>query len=338
MDISVLDIGGNFAGPAIGLRALGHRVLYYRSEPSWLSRFRLAVAQPVFDADLVVVAGSFADEQRILTQGAEAPGKLFPDEPLAESPHPAQRAVRDLWLMPRLAATKELVFVDVSDSSDVDAELLRFGGTYLKRECALGDPLSKEVSPFPFLYHPILLELEWCDRLGGVLVPFEQRQQRNEILFAGMLSHERYANRREELFVRFATENPSVVTRSLHSSSLGQVWEQLQCARASLYLAGAGQLCFRLHELAALGVPAIMPEPWTIDVPDAWHDILPPTLAQLRSPSDMLRFYRDHYHPKRAAEWLLRVVTTPQGARHASVAPDETGCAPSQADTPQPSK
>ncbi len=60
-----------------------------------------------------------------------------------------------------------------------------------------------------------------------------------------------------------------------------------------------------IRVIQTIGVPAVAMEPWAVDVPEEWKKILPCELDQVLSPADMLRFYVEHYHPKRAAQWLL---------------------------------
>ena len=68
MDCAVLDIGGNFLGPALGLRQLGHRVRYWTDSQHESIQQAAHMAgilepEPVFQADVFFYAASFSDEQ-----------------------------------------------------------------------------------------------------------------------------------------------------------------------------------------------------------------------------------------------------------------------------------
>lgn len=326
MNIGILDFGGNFVGPALGFLAQGHRVSYFCSraggrnrEDSLLGRLGWEVETPDFNADLVIVAGSFADEAWAYELGIQREAPIAPQDPLFFSINPLQRHVRDRWLEGRLREIQQrLVMVDMSDCGEVlDPFFAEHGSWRFKRELPLyGFGRSTQLHAFPFLYHPALLSVEWTVGLEQVELPLQSRQTRDEIFFAGTLDHWRYFGRRKALVDRFRRRNPQQTLRLQEGGmTCGEIWNELQLAKASLYLPGRGDLCFRLHECAALGVPLVAADELSIQMPDAWQRILPRSCQALRKPLDMLAFYHKHYHPIRAAQWLLdRVGVAPNAS------------------------
>ena len=313
MEIGVLDFGGNFVGPSLGLMSLGHRVRWFGARgveaPLALTSRDCVEPTPPLDAELVILAASFADESWAAEVGIQLDQPWDPKDPLRASINPKQRGVRDAWIDEHVDC-KRLVLVDVSDCGErLDPWFAQRGAVRFQRERPLWD-WPVDVEPFPFLYHPQMLELEFCGRLVDVILAPDQREGRDEVLFCGTVDHWRYfgARRRElSLLERQGLANRETQLRIVPCGLPPlELWRELQHARAGLYLHGRGQLCFRLHELAALGVPMLAPTPWGIQVPRAWHDIVRRDLDSLPEPLEILSFYHDHYHPCRAAEWLLR--------------------------------
>ncbi|MCB9880596.1 MAG: hypothetical protein H6832_13810 [Planctomycetes bacterium] len=325
MDIGILDFGGNFAGAALGLLAQGFEVSYFRTGPrkpqeSLLARLGWEVSEPYLRADLVIVAGSFADEAWAYELGIQREAPLAPEDPFFFSINPLQRRVRDRWLEPRLRECEHrLAVVDMSDCGEMlDPFLAQHGNWKFKRELpAYG--FDVPVEPFPFLYHPTLLTMEWSVGLDRLELPHEARQSRDEIFFAGTLQHWRYFGRRRALIHRFQKRFPRESLRVIENGmTCVEVWNELQLARAGLYLPGRGELCFRLHECAAFGVPLVAAEELSISVPDAWTRMLPTDPSKLRSSAEVLAFYHKHYHPIRAAQWLLERI----GLAPSAIAPE----------------
>ena len=313
MDIGVLDFGGNFVGPTLGLMSLGHQVRWFGARgveaPMALTSRDAVAATPPLDAELLILAASFADESWAAEVGVQLDQPWDPKDPLRASINPQQRPVRDAWI-DEYVDQKKLVLVDVSDCGErLDPWFARRGIVRFQRERPIWD-WPVEVEPFPFLYHPQMLELEFGGRLVDIVLSPEVRKDRDEVLFCGTVDHWRYfGSRRRELTILESQTlaNAGVRVRVVPAGLPPlELWRELQHARAGLYLHGRGQLCFRLHELAILGVPIVSPLPWGIEVPDAWHEILRSDLGDLPAPLEVLSFYHDHYHPSRAAEWLLR--------------------------------
>lgn len=325
MDIGILDFGGNFAGAALGLLAQGFEVSYFRTGPrqpheSLLARLGWEVSEPYFRADLVIVAGSFADEAWAYDLGIQREAPLAPEDPFFFSINPLQRRVRDRWLEPRLRECEHrLAFVDMSDCGEVlDPFFAAHGKWKFKRELPLYG-FNVDIVPFPFLYNPTLLSMEWSVGLDRLELPAEARQSRDAIFFAGTIAHWRYFGRRAALLHRFMQRYPRETLRVVQGGmTVLDVWNELQLAKAGLYLPGRGELCFRLHECAAFGVPLVAAEELTISVPDAWRRVLPIDPAHLRSSAEMLAFYHKHYHPIRAAQCLLEHI----GLAPAAITPE----------------
>lgn len=309
MRISVIDVGGNFCGPSLGLVALGHEVHYFHDgdlRPVLANAFPHRAQQPVLDADLIVIAASFGDEQRT------AENHLYGDQPVdASSPflstlNPRQAEIRSAWLARHLPATTPKIVVDMSDDSERLAPSFRdFGDVRFKREWR-PEHAAHGIDPFPFLYHALVLEFEVLGERQRFLRTPDQRANLPCLRFAGNVEHDRYAGQRARWLQQIATLEPDFRVEVVGPNlPVVQTWEALQDGRAGIYLAGTGTLCFRLHEYAAFGVPILAFGFDDSHLPSAWRDVLATSIAQVRSPVEMLQFYRDHYMPVRAAEHLL---------------------------------
>lgn len=309
MDIGVVDFGGNFLGPALGLAGLGHRVRYEAPGAEALEAplaqcFVPPAAGGPFDAPLVVVAASFADEAWAAAAGIQSDAPWNPSDPLFRSINPRQRRVRDAWLEERFARVRELVLVDMSDEGEPDPWFLRHGDRRFKRECPLW--VDAALEPFPFLYHPLLLRVEFLGRDAEFRVGAAEHGAIDAFFFAGTLRHWRYAGRRLRLLERARRRTRRRIVVVEEGLTQRETWLALQRHRAGLYLPGKGELCFRLHELAFFGVPSWAPFEPSIRLPDPWRAVLAPDPDALPSPEDMLRFHLEHYHPRRAAARIAR--------------------------------
>ncbi len=325
MRIGVIDVGGNFVGPAIGLQTLGHDVVYYHRGGL---RPRLAAAvghvsegDAPFDADLVVVAASFTDEGICARDRTHVDDPLDPTDPLLTTGNPDHAALRDEWLADRLAATNASVVVDMSDrAGPTPPGFLALGDRHCKRELELDptEPGTGAVASFPFLYHSIILELEFARELRSHIADPSRRAGLPALRFAGNVDHPRYAGQRRASLEALADRYPDLDVQTVGPGlPVLQTWRHLQEGIGGIYLAGSGALCFRLHEYAALGIPALAPDGVSPHLPEAWRHVLPRTVEEMRSPVEMVRFYRDHYHTAHAARWLLGIA---RGACPASAA------------------
>ncbi|MEZ5987734.1 MAG: hypothetical protein R3F30_01135 [Planctomycetota bacterium] len=326
MDFAIIDIGGNLVGPTLGLRALGHRVRYWTNgqDPSvrriaaWLG----AGDGPCLDAEVVVYAASFGDEHDCRLRGLQGDEPWWPDRPLEASVNPRQAEVREAWLDRHLPGPDRLVLVDMGDAACLAPAFTARAGTRLKRELASPPrdaAAPAEVSPFPFLYSPALLEVELAGQLHEVLLDPRERGREPGALFAGTIDHWRYGGLRRRLLDELARARPALPVRVAGDLPLVEAWRALQRHRIGLSLPGRGELCFRHHELAALGVPALALRPFGIRVPPAYRRAFPLRIEELPGAEDMRWFYDRHYHPRRAAEALLAAVgrrgVIPTGAR-----------------------
>ena len=321
MNIGILDYGGNFCGPALGLALLGHRV-HYRGvggfepgDPTLLPFAPSPAAQgghpspeaelePILGAELVILAGSFADEAWCRELGIQGDAPLRPEDPLFASINPRQAEFRNRWLEKRLGRIRRLVLVDMSDEGGLDPWFLAHGDMRFKRELPLWEE-ADGVEPFPYLYHPQLLRTEFSAGLDAIRVSPDVLGRGGGVFFGGTLGHWRYGGRRRRVLERARRKYPQIRIEAVESGlSVAQTWERLQWARAGLYLPGKGELCFRLHELAALGVPCWAPFEPSIRLPEAWLEVLRQDPSALAGPTQMLRFYLRHYHPREAGRYL----------------------------------
>lgn len=316
MEIGILDYGGNFCGPALGLALRGHRI-HYRGiggfEPGdpTLRLFAQgghpcfeAELEPILAAPLVIVSASFADESWCRELGIQGEAPVRPEDPLFSSINPKQAEFRNRWLEKRLKKTRRLVLVDMSDEGRIDPWFCAFGDLHFKREIPLWEE-PEGILPFPYLYHPQLLRTEFSGQLDKIRVSPDVFGSVRGAFFGGTLGHWRYGGRRLRILERVRRSYPEVPIRVAESGlSVLQTWEQMQWTQAGLYLPGKGELCFRLHELAALGVPCWAPFEASIHLPDPWQEVLRSHPGNLLLPTQMLSFYLHHYHPSKAADYF----------------------------------
>ena len=310
MRIGILDVGGNFFGPAWGLKRLGHEIRYcplgladYLEE---LGRALFAYRdEPDFDVDLFVYAASFVDETWTAAAEIQPNAPVDPQQPMLPSIHPEQAKIRRRWLEERIARHPAVALVDLSDNDYFQDPWFEANGHWrFRRELATWRE-SEGVRAFPYLYQPALIWNEIVHGLESVHLPQGMRGVLDELVFAGCVDHWRYRGSRARALSAIGDQHPALKLRLEQRLPLGRVWELLQQARGGLYLHGGGQICFRLHELAALGVPALAPESFTVALPQGAESVLSNDPASLPAATDMLRFYVQSYHPVHAAEALL---------------------------------
>ncbi|MCC6670442.1 MAG: hypothetical protein IT458_05230 [Planctomycetes bacterium] len=336
--VSILDLNGFLLGVALGLRELGHRVAYHSGDEGLaadhtVTRMRRdLVAQrlgpqpggPDPDADLLVVCDAFADQLRAAAAGLHDAAPFDPAHPLRPSLNPCVRGARAAVLGELLARARgAAVVVDGSDACaprpaafDAIPGLVRLARE-VEADAAPGGWL-----PFPFLYHPVVLWMEYLRPRSEWFVPLPVRLRRWEWVFCGTLSHPRYGGRRAAA-VR-AMEQRFPRARGLvmpEGCTYDRVLAALQSTGSGLDLPGAGELCFRLHEYLALAVPIVRLEPFSHVVPEGLQRLLraTPEPELLPTPEDVLATYAGSYAPRFAARVLLRAAGA--GAGSASRAP-----------------
>ncbi len=319
MDIGILDFGGNWCGPALGLVLRGHSVRYrpvggIEAGDPILRRFEsggdpLPPIEQILEADLTILSASFADEVWARDVGIQREDPWSPGDPLFPSVNPKQRTVRDAWLEGVLPRARRLALVDMSDEAEPDPWFLEVGDFRLKREL----PLWWEgggIRSFPFLYHPRLLRVEFEGGLESLRLGEGERAAEDRVFFAGTVRHWRYGGRRLRILEHLRRRHPGLRLEVVEEGfSLRRTWAELQRSRVGLYLPGKGELCFRLHELALFGVPCWAPFEPSIHLPETWRRVLPADLRFLPSPEEMLAFYLREYHPSRAADRLLEALS-----------------------------
>jgi hypothetical protein len=317
MECAVLDIGGNILGPALGLRQLGHRVHYWTNARLDCIRDSAQQAgilsqEPRFEAEVLIYAASFSDEQWASELGIQQDAELRPAEPLFGTIHPGQATYRNRWVASQIPRGQVLVLADMGDtSSTVSSYFRETSAIKLKREMIPGSS-DPGVLPFPYLYQPHLLQAEMSgilDRLWGETGAIRQQETSGEAFFAGTVGHWRYMGKRTSLLAQWQRQNPDLPLRIQEGGlSLLQTWQELQRCDLALSLPGRGELCFRHHELAALGIPALALEDFHIQVPEAWRQAFPLQRSQVLDPTGMRAFYENHYHPMHAATCLVEAI------------------------------
>lgn len=323
MYVSILDLNGFLLGVALGLRELGHRVAYHSGDEGLaadhtVTRMRRdLVAQlgpqpggPDPDADLLVVCDAFADQLHAAAAGLHDAAPFDPAHPLRPSLHPDVRGARAAVLGELLARARgAAVVVDGSDACALRPTAFDAipGLVCLAREVE-ADAAPGGWLPFPFLYHPVVLWMEYLRPRSEWFVPLPARLRRWDWVFCGTLSHSRYGGRRAAA-VR-AMERRFPRARGLvmpEGCTYDRVLAALQSTGSGLDLPGAGELCFRLHEYLALAVPIVRLEPFTHVVPEGLQRLLraTPDPRDLPSPEEVLATYAECYAPRFAARMLL---------------------------------
>lgn len=314
MEFAVLDIGGNFLGPALGLVELGHEVRYWPWSSQEVVREAASLAgileeDPVFEADVLLYSASFSDEQWAGELGIHSDAELRPEEPLFCTDHPGQAEYRNRWVTDQIATGQALVLIDMGDNPSTSSPFfLETPALRLKRELLPWASHSAILS-FPYLYEPHLLHAELTGLLDRLREEARHVVPRHEALFAGTVGHWRYMGRRASMLEQWQDHNPDLPLRILpEGGTLLQTWRELPGAELALSLPGRGELCVRHHELAALSIPSLSLEDFRIEVPQAWREAFPTTRSQVLDVRGMASFYRHHYRPSRAAVRLLELV------------------------------
>lgn len=311
MRIDIWDPTGCGLGLGLGLRQLGHRVVFAGPQFWWdngsdrmLRDLHAFAFEPAHarhdpaDSDLLILVEVFADRRAALG-----------DEPPATALTEYEARVRG-WL-DIAARAKRVVILDASDRRDGREQAFAAlpDVTLLARECSL-----QERGPwraFPFLYNNVLLFAETMASNGNWFVPFAQRQSQWDWAFCGTIEHPRYGDRRGRALARLLERWPGLTGRIVERAPFVDVLRDLQASRCGIDLAGAGQLCFRLHEYLALGLPIVRDEPFPVRIASGIAAAIrsdPIAAAAIRA-EEVHDVYRRCYAPRAAAEWLLACLT-----------------------------
>lgn len=332
MRISLLDHSSLGLGLAIGLTQLGHQVRYVGPEP-WpedtpgeaelqrrqlLAHFLGGGAAAVDPGDdLLVIHASFADQLLTLHHGRYTRERADLGRPLRQTLNPLVYPARlRLWLQ-LAAAAPSLVAIDGSDARSpretAFEQLPRC--TLLARETGLdaGSPWQ----PWPFLYNPVLLWLELLRPEREWLAPKATRRPQWDWAFCGTVQHARYGDRRERLLAELQTRWPSLRGTVSTTAPFVEVLQLLQSVRSGVDMPGEGELCFRLHEYLALGVPVLRPWPFGITLPAGVGEAIVQDPASIDGlDCDQVRsIYQQCYAPRIAAEAMLAAVQQDAPAR-----------------------
>lgn len=322
MRIGVHDPSGGGLGVALGLADLGHEVGYDGPQGLFArgaAHFTVAhaeLARHTFGAgcgaidpvacDLVVIVDAFADFLGPLQPYLAADRRGLADPPSFLLLYP-QRLQRALDLAS--AGTPVVVF-DASDRQGPRETMFEgnAGWTLLARECPLG--VEGPWRPLPFLYNNALLWLERMHPRSAWRLAPADRAYRVDWSFCGTVDHPRYGGSRRRALDELTARRADLRGEVRCDLSFDAVLRQLQSSRLGLDLPGAGELCFRLHECLALGVPVWKPRPGGIEMAPGLEAVVGDDTEHLLrlSPAAVRATYEAHYAPRVCAERLLAAV------------------------------
>jgi hypothetical protein len=283
--VEVVDPSGHGLGLAIGLLELGHRVRYVpaRSEQvaGQLDGMRRELIAHMFgggepfvgEADLLVLVDVFADYLHCLEQGVGTVGSAEPRDPLQADAGILIYPKRLQWFCERALRTAEVVVVDMSDR-DGPREVAFEAMPHVQR-FARELPGGREVDgwrPLPFLFNTAMLWLEYTRAQQEWWI--ERRPEAWDWAFCGTVDHGRYRGRRRERLGQLASDWPALRGLVIGEQPFQDVLGTLQSVRFGLDLPGVGELCFRLHECLALGVPVWRPDPGRVHLPPGLDDLV----------------------------------------------------------------
>ena len=322
MKISFIDLCGFGLGPAIGLKELGYDVHYFGGESfeksrNLLSKYKDELIVSVFGkesppdpkADLLVVCDSFSDFKWALEEKIQLDAPWDPNNPFVRTINPLVYEKRLDKILSLCNSANAVCVIDGSDKIEPreNAFFSLNNALLLAREVPKGDANSKWI-PFPYIYNFLILLLERTRERSSWFIPFEKRRYVWDWVFCGTINHPRYNNRRKILVEEVKRKWPRARFHILKEGSpFTNVLEVIQASLWGLDLPGGGELCFRLHEYLALGVPIFRPWPWSRVVVPEVEGITSPTIDLKNRPSgiSILKVYEDYYVPKKAGEKLI---------------------------------
>lgn len=315
MLVEVVDPSGGGLALAVGLAQLGCDVLH-RGPAAWAAPGAPPLARASRDlqqhfcrpadgaADLLVLVDVFADHLRVLEHGracVDHAGALHGEGGALAYP----TRLRDFC--ERAARAPAVVVVDMSDERtgrEVAFESFPHAAL-LARECpAAGDGAWR---PFPFLHNQTLLWLELLRPRAEWWVEPAARRPAHDWAFCGTVDHPRYGDRRRRALAACGARWPGRTGVVVDRAPFVDVLRTLQSVRFGVDLAGVGELCFRLHECLALGVPVVRPEPLALPLPAGLGDVVAadPDALPACDPHAVRAAYEAHYAPRAAAARLL---------------------------------
>ena len=318
MRIEVVDPGGHAIGLAIGLVELGHDVFYRGAERrapaageiaqmrrELIGRFFGAQGDDAGERDLLVLVDTFADYINALENGYCFGGKAPIRHPLQDDAGVLIYPHRLGYLLERASAHERVVVVDTSDlhaPREVAFEMQPHVQLFA-REAGVGERWR----PFPYLYNTAMLWLEYVCERSMWLTPSRDRRPCWDWVFCGTIDHSRYGGARLAALEEVAAQWPQADGLVRAGVSFSAVVGTLQRARSGLDLPGAGELCFRLHECLALGVPVWRPFGRRLPLPDALRSVVVRESRELpdATAEQVREVYRQHYAPAAAAGYLL---------------------------------
>jgi len=316
--VEVVDPSGHGLGLAIGLLELGHQVRYVPArdaggEPGQMERMRRELVAQMFaggdpfdgDAELLVLVDVFADYLHCLDEGVGVLGTAEVRDPLQADAGILVYPKRLQWFCERAQREGQVAVVDMSDHRhprELAFEAMP-GVTRFAREQVAAD--GGRWQPFPFLFNTAMLWLEYTRPKQQWWI--DVRPAAWDWAFCGTVDHERYGGERRAQLERLAARWPQLRGLVIGQQSFQDVLGALQSVRFGLDLPGVGELCFRLHECLALGVPVWRPDSGEVSLPDGLSDLVfaDPSQAPAIEPAEVRAAYLRHYSPMAAATCLL---------------------------------
>lgn len=327
MRIEVVDPSGTGLGLAIGLVELGHAVAYRGAAPgpsgrAAPDRMRRALIGRYFgggvrgaapatggeQCELLVLVDVFADLLQELHRGHRSGSASAIVDPLQTDAGCIVYPERLAYFAERALGAPRVAVVDMSDATAPREPL--FEGMPHARLFARGARAGRDGpwQPLPFLYNDVVLWLERDPAALGLLGGARGgRATAWDWAFCGTLDHPRYGQRRHRALAAVRERWPELRGVVQSGRPFVEVLALLASARLGLDLPGAGDLCFRLHECLALGVPVWRPVATRTELPNGLAGVVvaDPARAPADDPDAVRAAYRAHYAPRAAADWLL---------------------------------
>ncbi|MEM7205538.1 MAG: hypothetical protein AAF628_35100 [Planctomycetota bacterium] len=335
MRVAVVDPSSVGLGLALGLIELGHKVAYTPGvrpagvAPGPADGFVDQLVERVLggarrlpdpSADLLVFVDAWSGGLQALERREQHGAPFDPNEALLATVNPAMYPHRLRSCLELLGSAPRVAVIDVSDQNGPREPVFEglAGVTLLAREVRLADAGSPW-SPWPYLYNPAMLWLEWLCPRANWFIPRGRRSIDLDWVFCGVVDHPRYGGRRRARLAEIRQRFPAARSRVPPlTTSFTDVVRLLQASAAGLDLPGTGEICFRLHEALALDVPMLRPWPFTVHLPAGLSDafVAAPGRATQMPPGAVRALYEAYYAPACAAQSLLdAVASTPTSPR-----------------------